>query len=479
MELDAMIDAAVETLKHTLRDVCKDFDTEPLTPALAEQVTGALKTALSCAGVAGLRTFLEGYETEAPSVLINETVYRFKQASTKTFLTPFGPMPLARNLYQADVGGPCVIPLDETWGMTGEFATLEVREAVLFACAYITPEETVELLQKSALCQPSATAIKHIVEETGAFLEAQAEELNQAIREAEPVPEQTRVLVASLDGVNVRLTEPGAKRGRPPERPGNAKAPTTPTVYKNACVGSLSVYGTPGPDRATPERLLSRYVAQMPEENAPTLKHRFEAELDHLEAHLPEGTPKVLLLDGARGLWHYVAANPRFEAYEPLIDFYHTTEHLSKAAELLFGKGSTKAQDWYATSYHNLLTHQGAAARVGRSISYHLNLKPRSKNRKEEIERERTFFARNQHKMTYADFRARGLPIGSGPVEAACKTIVKTRLGRSGMHWSWPGGQRILQLRTYVKSGRWDAFWQEYKTRRAMPIEHGDLAHAA
>ena len=67
--------------------------------------------------------------------------------------------------------------------------------------------------------------------------------------------------------------------------------------------------------------------------------------------------------------------------------------------------------------------------------------------------------------MNYAAFRQQGLPIGSGPVEAACKSLVKTRLCRSGMRWSWPGGQRILQLRTYLKSGRWDAFWKQYKLR--------------
>lgn len=479
MELDTLMEAAVETFKQNMREACKDFETDTLTPTLAEQITKSLTQALAAAGVAGLRTFLERYEIETPRVLVNETVYRFKQASAKRFLTPFGPMDLSRNLYQADAGGPCYIPLDATWGMTGEFATLEVREAVLFACAHITPEETVALLQKSALFAPSASAIKHIVEATGDGLEAQAEEINQAIREHETVPEATAVLVASLDGVNVRLTEAGNKRGRPAERPGNPTEPTTPTAYKNAVVGSLSFYGAPGPDSQTPERLLSRYVAQMPEQNALALKHRFEDELDHIEETLPDGTIKLLLFDGARGLWHYVTDNPRFEDYETLIDFYHSTEHLSKVAELLFGKGSAKAKTWYETYYDKLLKNEGAGARVGRSITYHLNRGKRSKPHKEKIERERAFFSRNQHRMTYAAFRARGLPIGSGPVEAACKTIVKTRLGRSGMHWSWHGGQRILQLRTYVKSQRWDAFWQEYKARRAKPIEHGHLAHAA
>jgi len=66
--------------------------------------------------------------------------------------------------------------------------------------------------------------------------------------------------------------------------------------------------------------------------------------------------------------------------------------------------------------------------------------------------------------MTYADFRRRGLPIGSGPVEAACKSVVKTRMCRSGMRWSREGGQKILNLRVVVKSDRWDGFWENYMT---------------
>ena len=48
-------------------------------------------------------------------------------------------------------------------------------------------------------------------------------------------------------------------------------------------------------------------------------------------------------------------------------------------------------------------------------------------------------------------------------LEAACKSVVKTRLCRSGMRWSRSGGQHILSLRTYVKSNRWNAMWTEYK----------------
>ena len=77
------------------------------------------------------------------------------------------------------------------------------------------------------------------------------------------------------------------------------------------------------------------------------------------------------------------------------------------------------------------------------------------------------YFRRNQSKMAYADFRARGLPIGSGPVEAACKTVVAARLKRSGMRWSRIGGQYVLNLRVHVLSNRWEVFWKAYRQHRA------------
>jgi len=78
------------------------------------------------------------------------------------------------------------------------------------------------------------------------------------------------------------------------------------------------------------------------------------------------------------------------------------------------------------------------------------------------------FFRNNHRRMAYANFRARGLPIGSGPVEAAGKTLVKMRLCRSGMRWTRAGGQHVLTARTLIKSQRWDRAWNRYlKSRQA------------
>jgi hypothetical protein len=154
----------------------------------------------------------------------------------------------------------------------------------------------------------------------------------------------------SVDGVNVLLDESGKKKGRPAERPrGGAKAKNpdeSPSAYKNAMVGSISFYGEVPVDEKAPQRLCSIYTAHMPEDKAPTFKGWFEAELAAIHARLPDGVVKVLINDGARNIWKYIEGNPLFDGYEQIVDYWHVVEHVSLAAEALFGKGSEEGKRW-------------------------------------------------------------------------------------------------------------------------------------
>ncbi len=99
--------------------------------------------------------------------------------------------------------------------------------------------------------------------------------------------------------------------------------------------------------------------------------------------------------------------------------------------------------------------------KVIRSIRYYKNtLGFRSRSRTETIGKGLRYLTRNRSRMNYAGYRRQNLPIGSGVVEAACKTVVGQRLKRSGMRWSIDGGQSILNLRVLVLSRRWEAFWK-------------------
>lgn len=464
MRTNEIVQSVVDKIKTVLGKAEALLDGE-LTPESAEQVSQVLTEATSAGWVEGFRVWLEAHENHDPSLESDGKLYRFKLDSEKEFLTPAGIMKLSRRLYQPDAGGECLVPLDAAWGMEGEFATVEVREAVLFTVALVTPQETETLLEKCALFHPSQTAIKRIAGEMGQWLEGHEDEMLPPIRAAETPPPQTRVLCASLDGTNVLLNEPGEKRGRPRERPGDSgdSDDEPSTCYKNAMVASVSLYGAVPEGEKSPERLESRYVARMPQDRAPTLKRKFEQELIETEFKLDAAVVRIVLNDGARSLWKYIDDNPQFDDYEKLMDYHHSSEHLSKAAEAIFGKGSDAGQAWYEKYAGVLREAEDGAERLVRSLDYHRTARRLSPSRRKSLETERRFFMNNAHRMEYARFRRNGWPIGSGPVEAACKSVVKTRLCRSGMRWSRVGGQHILSLRTYVKSDRWDAMWDYYK----------------
>jgi hypothetical protein len=436
-----------------------------LTPALAHTVTLSVQRAIAAAGAGAFRAFLESKETAVNAVLHEGEVYRFKYASDKTFGMLWGQQAVSRRVFQNASDTKTHVPLDAAWGMAGESMTVEVREAVAFACAHVTPEEAHGLLKKSALFQPHPTQMKEVVLRLGARVTQGEDELNRRIREQEVMPQGARVLAVSLDGANVLMREPGAKRGRPAERPID-RTQSDNTAYRNAMAGTVSVYGAVPEGEKRPRRLQTRYVSHMPEEQAVTFKARFEQELFAAEAQLAPDTVKVLICDGARSLWKYAKNNRRLDGYEKLVDYWHTLEHLSLAAEALFGKSTKEAKDWYDRYADKLLDEDDGATRVLRSMDYHARTLRLSPARRLDLNRQRVYFVNNGSRMRYAEFRRRGLPIGSGPVEAACKSLIKTRMCRSGMRWSKEGGQAVLDLRTYVKSNRWDSFWKHINELR-------------
>jgi len=466
MAIEDMIEAAMNAFKEKLTHFCEAQAEGALSVESAHAVTQGVQQALAAAGRAAFGAYRESKESNHEVMIAGGESFRFKYVSEKRFETLWGVMGVARRVYQNASDTKSHVPLDAAWGMAEQFMTIEVREAVAFSCALVTPEETHALLKKSALFHPHPTQIKRCVEELGALIAVDPLALDARVRSEEQAPEETRVLAASLDGANVLLNEPaeqGAKRGRPAERPGVGEGQASSTAYRNAMVGSVTFYGAVPEGQKTPQRLACRYTSHMPEDHAMTFKAKFEAELAEAECKAPPGVTKVLLCDGARAIWNYAEHHERYDGYEKLIDYCHTLEHLSLAAEALFGKGSSQGRAWYDKYRKKLLEEDLGARSVLHSMDYYEQTSALPKSRRGALAAQRTFFRRNQARMTYADFRRRALPIGSGPVEAACKTLVKTRLCRSGMRWSRKGGQRILDLRTYVKSNRWDPFWNEYK----------------
>ena len=461
MSFDSMIATGVVVFKQKLEEFCRAESEKPLSPEVAHAITSGITEAATAASRAVFEAFLESKDVRSPDVVVGDETFRFKCLSEKTFLSFWGPVAVIRALYQSADDTRTFVPLDAAWGMEDHFMVAEVREASTFAHAQMPSEEAQTLFEKCALFHPHRTQIKRLSRDMEKVMNAQRSELDERIRGEEELPPGVCALAVSMDGANVLMREPGGKRGRPAERPMEIRQSEN-TAYRNAMVGTVTLYGAVHEGEKTPERLSTRYVARMPEENAVGFKSQLEAEVAAVLRRLPPEIPRVFLCDAARSIWKYRQASALFCAFEPLVDCCHALEHLSLAAEALFGKGTQEAFQWFEQYTAVLIEEDEGARRVLRSMDYYGTARSLSTSRREAFNYQRTFFANNARMMTYAQFRRRGLPIGSGPVEAACKTLIKQRFCRSGMRWTCEGGQAILDPRTYIKSGRWESMWKHY-----------------
>lgn len=451
---------------------------KPLTADEAEYVVRHLEEQLHEVGREAFKAWLLQFESDADVLVVDGKTYRYKMRAEKEFLTKFGHISISRRLYQRDAGGATYVPLDEAWNMHGQFAALDVRESLLFMAAHLSPGDVVACLDKVASFSCSKTTVQNIVDEMGKVLEDHEDELMETVRIAEELPvAKTKCMAVSMDGVNVRLNTPGLKKGRPTQRPKDdtSMSRETASCYKNAMVGVVSFYGDvpaekPGKtsvkeaaNRQGPKRLAGHVVARMPEEKFPTFRKKIETEVRQAMERMPEDIVKILLNDGGTNLWNYADTNSLYDDFEKIVDFHHVLEHISSGAEGIFGKGTAEGKVWYRKMEGTLLSYDDGAERVIRSLEYYLNHYEYKESSRLLTEGCLTFMRNNAHRMEYKRFRDSGWPIGSGPVEGACKNIVKKRMCQSGQRWSLRGGQAILSLRAILKSNRWSIFWNAYK----------------
>jgi hypothetical protein len=108
-----------------------------------------------------------------------------------------------------------------------------------------------------------------------------------------------------------------------------------------------------------------------------------------------------------------------------------------------------------------LRTSERGVEKVIQSAKYAIKVNLTSQIKIRGANSELRYFCNHRKMMNYDYFVKKGWPIGSGVVEAACKSIVKQRMCRSGQRWTIQGGQHILNLGTYVKSNRWNQFYDE------------------
>ncbi len=159
----------------------------------------------------------------------------------------------------------------------------------------------------------------------------------------------------------------------------------------------------------------------------------------------------TILGDGAAWIWNI--ASSKFPEATQIVDLFHAREHLHDLARLLeFMLGTARTNGSppaWRTSTTATSTASAGAARVY----------PLEGVKKDELDTALGYFENNAPRMRYHWFRSRGLFVGSGVVEAGCKSVIGQRLKLSGMHWTAAGADAITTLRCQQASRPEDQIW--------------------
>ena len=166
---------------------------------------------------------------------------------------------------------------------------------------------------------------------------------------------------------------------------------------------------------------------------------------------------KVVMGDGAEWIWNLAAEH--FPGAIQIVDIYHARQHLWELARRLHPNDEANQRAWMKRHRKRLLDEGKIERLVGRLRS----IKSASPEVAEKIRTEADYFERNAERMRYPKFRRQHLFVGSGVIEAGCKTGIASRLKRSGMFWTVRGANAILALRCCWLNGRFENYWE---TRR-------------
>lgn len=388
---------------------------------------------------------LARFDLDVPQVEVEGERYDRVLRCETTYNSAAGPVRVERSLYRSPSGGRAICPLELRAGMIEGYWTPLAAKQATWAVAHLTPQESEELFDLLGNMTPSKSALDRLPKALSVHWEAQRPHFEATLRTQETIPEEAVSIAVSLDGVMAPMKD-GQRQAKRQDAVAKGKSPSGPSGYQEVGCATVSYYDRFG------ERLLTRRMARMPETNKATLKSQLTTELIGALSHRPD-LRVVKVADGATDNWTYLGKTLPFG--EEVLDFYHATDHLSDALGAAYGEGTPKYHERLATLRDVLRDAPHGVDRVIEALGRLRSRYPR----RQAIHKTMAYFREHRQRMRYSDLRAQFLPIGSGVVEAACKTLVSQRLKRSGMRWRVPGGQAIVTFRALCQSDRLERAW--------------------
>lgn len=386
------------------------------------------------------------------AVVLEGRTCRRVLTESQTYMTAAGPVAVRRGLFK-DRTRPqerAFAAMDKRLGVIDGFWTPKAGREALWLVTQMVPEKAAQALSRLGGMSPSKSSLDRLPKALSARWEEHRDKLEQVLFESQEIPEGTRVLAVSLDGVYAPIESDDEQDDHVEKRRDKHAAGLSargPDAFREVGCASIAFYD------GSVELLGAVRFGRAPEHKKEGVKAMLAAQLRALlERH--EGLVVVFLSDGAWDHWDFFESLA-IEGHQAL-DFFHAAEHLNAALGAAYGEGSVKARRAFAEKRHILLEEERGAATVKRGLVQLARTKAANTHQRRILDRAVRYFTAHEDRMRYPQLRAQGLPIGSGVMEASCKTLVAQRLKLSGQRWSATGAQAILTPRGWDQSERFD-----------------------
>jgi hypothetical protein len=360
---------------------------------------------------------------------------RFQRWQSKNVLSVLGAVRLERAYYYCRHCGHGHHPWEDMLGLTSQDLTPAASELTSLSGLLCSFEEASrKVLPKLAGLRLSESTAERTTEAAGQRL-AQRWAAEGTLGERQPWQWSTANAGQSCADVSVDATGAGQQGSK------GAKADG-----RMAYVGMVFNAQEDKPSQA-------RYLAGLYalEELGPQLRRQAG------QVGMNQAQQWIALTDGGAGLEEFL------QSYFPravcILDFFHAAEHLHELAKLWHGSDADQGKE-LGRQWSHCLKHEGGQALL--AVLEALDMRGRGRVVREKYRQETQYVRNNVHRMDYPHYQSQGWLIGSGHIEAACKTGVGQRLKGSGMRWSEEEADAVCCLRALFKSERdqWDAFWE-------------------
>ena len=426
---EQLVTTMTERMTTLTRTLSTWMHEQPHTLAEIEQHVLRLFKQLGASLIAGLATLAAPAEPprSIPCSCGQAAVYQRERTAQVTTL--LGPSRIERAYYLCAACGHGQHPLDAELHICAGSRSQALDEMLaLLGATQDSFAQAATVLERLTLVHVSANSVRQATEQLGAMLlEHHPQQHSQP--NARPAPQETTTLrpsrlYISMDGVTAHLHERG---------------------WSEIKVGCCYQTRT-RPDRKRPDRLEIRaertsYVSALQEAREFGWRLWQEA----VRRGALEADEVVVVGDGAHWIWNL--AETHFPRATQIVDWYHASEYIWNAASAIWGEASAERAAWVHAQLDVLW--EGKVEQVLGELS-------QWRERGEAVEAALSYYTTHQSRMEYASYRARGLQIGSGSVESACKQVVSARVKQAGMIWDAAGAETVATVRAWLLSERWE-----------------------